>query len=163
MMGAIISGLIGGAIAAALTAYIARRVGKASVAGQLRFGVVMWILAAGCLVLCLVPIVMIVMGERGDLWSKAALFAGFGAAAVYCFGEAAFVRGTFDGDGISYTTPWTGSKHESWENLDAVALNDWGGWYTFTFRSGTRIRLSRYLNGHASVLELLHSKRGSQG
>jgi hypothetical protein len=37
-MSGIVSGLIGGAIVAALTAYIAKNVGKAGAPGQLRFG-----------------------------------------------------------------------------------------------------------------------------
>lgn len=154
-MSAIISGLLGGAIAAAITTYVARRVGKATVPGQLRFGLFMWILAVGCLGFSLLPIVMTALGNDKDFWAKAALFIGFGVSAIYCFGEAAFVGGHFDSEGISYSTPWTGSKSETWKDLESVALNDLGSWYTLTFKSGTKIRLSRYLSGHMSVLELI--------
>lgn len=153
-MSAVISGLIGGAIAVALTTYVARRVGKATVPGKLRFGLVMWILALACLGLSLLPIVMTVLGNDKDFWAKVALFIGFGVGAFYCFGEATFVRGTFDSERISYSTPWTGSKSETWKELESVELNDWAGWYTLTFKSGSKIRLSRFLSGHMSALEL---------
>lgn len=154
-MSAVVSGLIGGAIAVAVTTYVARRVGKASVPGQLRFGPFMWILAVACLGLSLLPVVVTVLGNDEEFWAKAALFIGFGVGAFYCFAEAAFVRGNFDSEGISYSTPWTGSKSENWKDLESVALNDWAAWYTLTFKSGTKIRLSRYLTGHMSVLELI--------
>ena len=152
-MSAIFSGLIGGAIAVALTTYVARRVGKATVSGQLRFGLAMWILAAACLGFALAPVVIIMLGHDKEFWAKAGLSIGFGAGAFYCFGEAAFVRGNFDSEGISYSTPWTGSKSELWTDLESVELNNWGGWYTLTFKSGSKIRLSRYLSGHMSALE----------
>ena len=152
-MSAIISGLIGGAIAAALTSYVARRVGKGTVPGQLRFGLLMWILAVACLGFSLLPIVITVLGNDGDFGAKAALTIGFGVGAFYCFGEAAFVRGNFDSERISYSTPWTGSKSETWKDLESVTLNEWASWYTLTFKSGSKIRLSRYLSGHMSALE----------
>lgn len=157
-MSAIVSGLIGGAIATATTAYVARRVGKATVPGQLGFGSLMWILAVACLVFSLAPIVSTVLGHDKDVWVKAALTIAFGVGAVYCFGEAAFVKGSFDGQGISFSTPWTGLKRERWHDLESVALNDFAGWYTLTFKSGTRIRLSRCLGGHMSALEAAQSE-----
>jgi hypothetical protein len=159
-MSAVISGLIGGAVAVALTTYVARRVGKATVPGRLGFGTFMWILAVACLCLSLVPIAMTLLGDNRDLWAKAALFVGFGLGAVYCFGEAAFVRGNFDGEGISFSTPWTGLKTEKWKNLESVELNDWASWYTLIFKSGSKIRLSRYLGGHLSALEMVESAHG---
>jgi hypothetical protein len=156
-MSAVISGLIGGAIAVALTTYVARRVGKAAVPGQLRFGMFMWILGVGCLGLSLLPIVITQLGNDRDLWAKVALFIGFGLGAVYCFGEAAFVRGNFDAEGISFSTPWTGLKSEKWKDLESVELNDWASWYTLTFKSGSKIRLSRYLSGHLSALEMVET------
>jgi hypothetical protein len=154
-MSAVISGLIGGAIAVALTIYVERRVGKATVPGQLRFGLFMWILAVACLGFSLLPVVMTMLGNDQEFWAKAALFIGFGVGAFYCFGEAAFVSGNFDSERISYSTPWTGLKSETWKDLESVALNDWAGWYTLTFKSGSKIRLSRYLSGHMSALELV--------
>lgn len=153
-MSADIIGLVGGTIAIVLTSYVARRVGKAAVLGKLHFGPFMWILAVACLAFSLLPIVSTVLGNDKDFWAKAALFIAFGVGAVYFFGEAALVRGNFDSTRISYSTPWTGSKSEFWTDLESVSLNDWAGWYTLTFRSGRKIRLSRYLSGHMSALEM---------
>jgi len=113
----------------------------------------MWILAVACLAFALLMVVVTVLDSDKELLVKVALCVGFGAGAFYCFGEAGFVRGSFDREGISYSTPWTGSKNEAWKDLESVALNDWAGWYTLTFKSGRKIRLSRYLGGHVSALE----------
>jgi hypothetical protein len=157
-MSAIVSGLIGGAISVVLTTYIAKRVGKASEHGSLRFGAFMWGLGVACLAMALLPVVMTLLGDENEFWPKFLLFIGFGVGAAYCFGEAAFVRGTYDADGIFFSTPWTGQKNERWKDLQAVRLNDWGGWYTLTFKSGKKIRLSRLLDGHLSALEMTQGK-----
>jgi hypothetical protein len=158
-MTAIISGLIGGIVAVAVTTWIARRAGSAVVPGQLRFGPFIWVLAVACLAFALFPLLHTVFWNDGeDHWAKALLFVGFGLGAVYCFGEAAFVRGTFDEKGIVFSTPWTGLKREKWEDLQYLELNAWCNWYTLTFRSGSRIRLSCYLSGHMSALEAVHAE-----
>jgi hypothetical protein len=149
----VITGLIGGLIAVVLTAVIAKRVGKAKVPGQLKFGAFMWILALCCLAFAFLPIASTVIGHDKDFWYKVALVVGFGAGAVYCFGEAAFVHGTFDEEGIAFSTPWTGAKQERWVDLESVKFNDWCSWYTLRFKSGKTIRLSSYLSGHLSALE----------
>lgn len=137
-MSAVNNGLIGGAIAVVLTTFVARRVGKATVPGKLRFGLFMWILAVAWLVFSPLPIVMTVPGDGKDFWATAALFIGFGVGVFYCLGEAAFDRGNFDGERISYSTPWTGLNSETWTDLESVPLNDWVGWYTLTFKSGSK-------------------------
>src|SRR5690606_16137656 len=156
-MSAVISGLVGGAIAVVLTTYVARRVGRRAAPGQLRFGMFMWVLGVGCVAMSLLPIAMTLLGNDKDLWAKIVLFFGFGVGAIYCFGEAAFVKGSFDEEGISFSTPWTGAKRERWCDLESVELNDWAGWYTLAFKSGSKIRLSRYLSGHLSALEMVDS------
>ena len=118
----------------------------------------MWGLGVACLAIALLPIVMTLLGNDKEFWAKLFLFVGFGVGAAYCFGEAAFVCGTYDADGIFFSTPWTGQKNERWKDLQAVQLNDWGGWYTLTFKSGKRIRLSRLLGGHLSALEMAQAK-----
>ena len=155
----VLSGLIGGAVAVLITAYVARRAGKAAAPGQLNYGGFMWALAVACLVLSLFPMALTLFwGHDKDLWAKIALFIGFGLGAIYCFGEAAFVRGSFDQQGIVFSTPWTGLKRERWTDLESVELNDWCSWYTLTFKSGYKIRLSRYLGGHLSALELAEAR-----
>lgn len=52
------------------------------------------------------------------------------------------------------STPWTGLKRERWTDLVSVEFNDWSSWYTLTFASGKKIRLSSYLGGHLSALEM---------
>ena len=89
-----------------------------------------------------------------DVWARVALTAGFGVGALYCFAEAAFTRGRFDENGITFSTPWTGSTHEKWADLVSIKLNESANWYTLTFKSGNKIRLSRYLSGHLSALEM---------
>lgn len=153
-MSAVVSGLLGGVIAAALTAYIAKRVGRSGPPGELRFGASLWILAAACLAFAILPIVMtLFLGHDKEFWAKVGLFVGFFLGAVYCFGEAAFVRGRYDNDGIEFYSPWTGHKSAKWDDLESVRLNDWCGWYTLTFRSGKKVRLSRFLIGHRSALD----------
>jgi len=156
-MSAVAHGLIGGAIAALLTAFIASRSARAGEPGRLRFGVSMWALGLGCLAFSVFPIVITVFfGHEKELLAKIALFVCFLAMAIYCLGEAAFVRGSFDENFIDFRTPWTGHKREAWRDLVAIKLNDAAGWYTLTFRSGTKIRLSRFLVGHASALDASH-------
>jgi hypothetical protein len=154
-MSGIISGLLGALIAGFLTQYIAAKVGKGGEPGQLRFGAAMWVLGLGCSAFALFPIASTLFwGQDKDLWAKIGLFVCFGLGAVYSFGEAAFARGGFDEQGIWFSTPWTGLKRERWENLETIELNDWASWYTFTFSTGTKIRLSRYLIGHISAIEM---------
>lgn len=103
------------------------------------FGPFMWGLGIACLVLALLPVIStIYFGHNREFWAKAALFVGFGLGAIYCFGEAALFRGKFDGNGIEFHTPWTGTKREKWQDLQSVELNDWCSWYTLTFKSGAR-------------------------
>ncbi len=115
----------------------------------------MWLLAVACLGFSLLPVVMTLLGNDDEFGAKAALFVCFGGGAIYSFGEAAFVRGSFDSERISYSTPWTGPKSEAWKDLESVKLNDMAAWYTLTFKSGSKIRLSRYLSGHMSALEMV--------
>jgi hypothetical protein len=158
-MSAIITGLIGSLMAAALTAFVAGRVGKSAEYGQLRFGLFMWGLAVAFLVVAFLLVIhTMYFGYGRDFWAKAALFIGLGGGAIYSFGEAALVHGAFDDDGIEFHTPWTGAKRERWQDLISVELNNWGSWYTLTFKSGKKIRLSRYLNGHLTALETADSQ-----
>lgn len=147
--------LIGGTIAAALTAYVAKRVGRDAAPGQLKFGAFMWVLGCVCLAFALLPVAITVFANHDrEFWAKAGLFVGFGIGGLYCLGEAAFVHGTYDEEGIEFFTPWTGIKQEKWCDLKSVELNVWCSWYTLKFKSGKTIRLSRYLSGHLSAVEL---------
>jgi|EndMetStandDraft_4_1072995.scaffolds.fasta_scaffold23858_5 hypothetical protein len=154
----IISGFVGGLIAVLFTAFVARRVGKGGEPGQLRYGAFMWGLAAACLVLAFLPVAATLAGNEKELWAKAALFVGFGFGAAYSFGEAALVRGSFDDQGIQFRTPWTGVKNENWRDLRSVEFVGSCSWYTLSFANGKKVRLSQYLQGHLSAVELARTK-----
>ena len=154
----IISGLIGGLISVLLTVYIAKRVGKGGKPGELRFGAFMWGLAVACLVFAFLPVAATLAGNDKEFWAKLALFAGFGFGSAYCFGEAAFVRGLFNDDGIEFHTPWTGTKRENWSDLTSVEFVASCSWYKLTFASGKKVRLSQYLQGHLSAVEMANAK-----
>ncbi|WP_326532796.1 hypothetical protein [Pseudorhodoferax sp.] len=157
-MNSIISGLIGGLAAALVTSYVAKRVGRGLAPGQLRYGTFMWGLAIVCLAFAVLPIAIpLPAGLSEDLWTKVGLFLGFGSGAAYCFGEAAWVKGTFDHRSITFTTPWTGTRHERWQDLVSVQLNEWCSWYVLTFQSGAKIRLSTCLGGHLAVLDAIQA------
>lgn len=114
----------------------------------------MWVVGVCCLAMAMFPIVItIYFDHHKELWAKVFLVFGFGVGAVYCFIDAACVRGRLNGEGIVFSTPWTGTKDEKWVDLVSVERNDWGGWYALKFRSGKTVRLSRLLSGHLSALE----------
>lgn len=153
-MNSVTSGIIGAFVAMLLTAYIAKRVGKAGPAGELRFGPFAWVLAVLSLSFSLLGLVYILFsGEDEGFWPCFGLCVGFGGVAIYCFMEAAFVRGTYDANEIHFYTPWTGQKHELWCELESVQLSETWGWYILTFKTGVKIRLSPLLRGHLSALE----------
>ena len=114
----------------------------------------MWGLGVACILFSLLPIAMTVLaGHDKDFWAKVLLFVGFAVGGIYCLMEAALVRGAFDDEGIRFKTPWTGEKIEKWCDLESIDFNAACSWYTLSFRSGAKIRLSSYLNGHASALD----------
>ena len=118
----------------------------------------MWGLGVACILFSLLPIAMTVLaGHDKDFWAKVLLFVGFAVGGIYCLMEAALVRGAFDDEGIRFKTPWTGEKIEKWCDLESIDFNAACSWYTLSFRSGAKIRLSSYLNGHASALDAAES------
>lgn len=150
----VVTGLIGGAIAVVLTAYIAKRVGSSGQPGQLRFGPFMWGLGVAAVAFAIFPIaITLLAGHDRDFWAKVLIFVGSSIGGIYCFLEAALVRGSFNEEGIRFVTPWTGEKQEKWSDLVSVELNEGCNWYILTFKNGVKIRLSRYLNGHFSALK----------
>ena len=76
---------------------------------------------------------------------------------VYTFGEAFKVYGRFDERSIQFHSPWTGSKDELWLNLQHVEFSAIANWYTLTFDSGEKIRLSALLCGHGLVINHVKS------
>ena len=142
--------------------YISKSVRKSEGEGELRFGTFLVVLAWFCVLLVVFAFLGFFYDE--DVWEKKSeflsilgLIIGFGIGAIYCFGEYFKVRGQFDSKRIELSTPWTGRKLESWDNLNDVKFNSFANWYVLSFKSGNKIRLSNLLSGHGEVLEFLSS------
>lgn len=132
-----------------------RQTRPAGTAGQLGYGSFLWLLGVACLVTALLPVAVTVLyGNDREFWAKLFLVFGFGLGAIYCFGEAAFVTGTFDDQRLTFSTPWTGIKNEHWKDLVSIKFNASCSWYLLTFKSGAKVRLSVYLGGHQAALEM---------
>jgi hypothetical protein len=163
MDSSIISGLIGGLASIVICTYLSKKVRKAKVEGELRFGTAIAVLAWCCL--SFVGLAVWAFFYDADSWEKPSelysiigLFVGFGIGAWYSFGEYFKVRGTFDENGIDFYTPWTGRKLESWQDLQTIKFNSQANWYVLTFKSGKKVRLSGLLTGHGDVIALLKKK-----
>ncbi|HEY6528811.1 MAG TPA: hypothetical protein VIZ65_08955 [Cellvibrionaceae bacterium] len=164
MSNSVLPGLIGGLVSVALCFYISKSIRKAPADGQLRFGKFMLIIACCCLAFVIGAFILAFFlttkewSETSTVISVLGLIIGFGIGAFYCFGEYYKVHGTYNEEGIFFSTPWTGEKEERWGNLNTVKFNGSANWYLLTFKSGKKIRLSNMLYGYGSVLELLKSK-----
>ena len=163
MTSSIISGLIGGLASVVICSYISANVRGSATRGALRYGA--WLVVLGWCCLAFVGLAgwalfydLDVWERRSELYSVIGLIVGFGTGAAYCFGEYFFTRGTYDDDGIDFSTPWTGRKTERWHDLIAVDFNATANWYVLTFRSGNKIRISTMLSGHGAVLDVLDAK-----
>lgn len=153
-MSGIVSGVIGGVIATVAVAWVAKRVGKAAAPGQLHYGWFVWALGTVCLMASLMLVALMLLGDNDQLVAMSLLSACFFGGGLSCIVDAAFVRGNFDTEKISHSTPWTGLKKEAWNDLESVTYNSFAGWYTLRFTTGKKIRLSSFLGGHQSVLDL---------
>jgi len=160
MDSSIVSGLIGGAIAVALVAYLSAKLRDQPSDGTLRWG---WgLLLLGLLCLFIVGFAVSaffydndVWTDRGEFVAVIGLIVGFGVGALLCFADYFVVRGTYDDQGIEFRTPWTGTKVERWSDLQSVKFSTQMSWYVLKFRSGKIIRLSTLLSGHGGVLKKL--------
>jgi len=151
----ILSGIIGGVIAVVICSIVSAKVSNNSKNGQLKFGLIVSGLFWSCLsiiLVCSYVVLFTSINQERDFLPLLSLIAGFGIAAIYSFGEAYKVRGKFDSEGIEFHTPWTGSKNEKWSDLESVKFNGAANWYTLTFNSGSKVRLSVLLTGHGLVL-----------
>lgn len=157
------SGLIGGLVAVVIGTVFTKLARRTTTNGALKHGLLILILALLCLAFSLFAAwgffyVDNVHENASELIAVLGLFFGFGGAAIACFAEYFKVKGRFDSDSIEFHTPWTGTKKENWDNLVSAEFNASMYWYTLTFRSGKKIRLSSYLLGHGEVLELLKDR-----
>jgi hypothetical protein len=159
----IISGLIGGLVAVIIGTIVTKAARRKNTNGELKHGLLIFILALSCLAFSIFAAWMFVYDEdvheqTSEFVSVLLLFFGFGIAAIACFAEYFKVSGTFDSDSISFYTPWTGSKKESWDDLVTAKFNGSMYWYTLEFKSGKKVRLSAYLLGHGEVLDIVKER-----
>jgi len=156
----LIGGIVGGVVSIILCGFVSSKISHKSNDGQLKFGIIISSLFWLCLaivLICLYALVFTDINYDRDLFPIIGLIIGFGLGAVYSFGEAYKVCGSFDIDSISFHTPWTGSKSEKWSDLESAKFNSTANWYTLTFNSGAKIRLSALLTGHGLVLDHVKS------
>lgn len=160
MDNSIITGLIGGFLSVVLISYISSKVRDTAKQGQLRYGWGIFFLACCCL--GFVGLAVYALFYDKDAWEKSSelyaiigLFIVFGLGAIYSFGEYFQVYGAYDNEGITFHTPWTGTKNEKWSDLDTAVFNAQANWYVLKFKTGSIIRLSNLLGGHGGVIELL--------
>lgn len=157
MGSSIVSGLIGGLASIVICAYISAKVRGSAEQGTLRYGSWLVVLAWCCLAFAGLAVWALfndrdVWERRSELFSVIGIIIGFGSGAGYCFAEYFGTRGAYDRRGITFYTPWTGRKQESWDDLSALDFNTQASWYVLTFRSGNKIRISSLLSGHGGVL-----------
>ncbi|WP_198559875.1 hypothetical protein [Colwellia sp. 12G3] len=154
------SGIIGGIIAVILCTIVSSKISHKTKNGQLKFGMLISGLFWGCLIFSLGSLYVLLFTDYNherDFFALIGLIVGFGIGAIYSFGEAFKVHGRFDETSIEFHTPWTGSKDELWVNLQQVKFHSTPNWYTLTFESGAKIRLSALLGGHGLVIDHVKS------
>ena len=155
-----IGGIIGGVISIILCSYVSSKISHKSNDGQLKFGLILSSLFWLCLAIvlaCIYGLIFLDINYDRDIFPITGLIVGFGIGAVYSFGEAYKVRGKFNSESIEFHTPWTGFKNEKWSELQSIKFNATANWYTLTFNSGSKIRLSALLTGHGLVIDLVKS------
>lgn len=160
MDSSIISGLVGGLVAACIGVVATKAARNKPANGELKHGMLLLILALACSAFSVLAAWMFFYDEdvhekTSELVSVLILFFGFGLAAIACFAEYFKVYGSFDSEKISFYTPWTGQKNENWEDLVSAEFNSSMYWYTLKFKSGKKIRLSAYLLGHGEVVNIV--------
>lgn len=160
--------MVCGVITTVVLTFISIKMRKSNTDGELRFGIVILIVALLCLFLASIPTYFFWGYFFGDekasqLPALTSIFLMFGAASIYCFGEYFGAYGKYDNQTIEFVTPWTGKKKEQWSDLDSIEFVSWANWYLLTFKSGDKIRLSNLLYGHADVVKMADIfKHGSE-
>lgn len=154
----IIALMIGGFVTAIVMSVLLRKTKQSLANGELRYGYFLAALGAGCLAFAAFTVGMLFVDEGMGRVTKRvlpsiAVAVGFSLAAGYCFLECFWTRGTYDSDGLSFTTAWTGKKQQRWADLTEVSFNSYIGWYVLSFRDGQKVRISALLRGHPGMLE----------
>ncbi len=75
------------------------------------------------------------------------LIIGFLFSSIVALLEYKITYGEFGRYGITYKTPWSGSKKYSWFNIVKVEYNPIMNWYIFYTDDNNKMRFSSYLSG----------------
>lgn len=143
--------------------YLKEKAPYASKNGELKYGLLMKGFGLVTLLFSVVPFVILLIGnyqvdKPGETKALVGITIGFGLGAIYTITEGFFVKGNFDNKSINFTTPWTGAKHEKWEDLQSIKFDRISYWHVLKFNDGKIIRISSYLGGHKYLLDLLRKK-----
>jgi hypothetical protein len=155
--------LITGALTIFAITYFTKKATFSVQEGQLRFGLFMKSLGLVCLLFSIVPLFVLLTGsyqvnKSGETTALIGIVAGFGIGAIFILAEAFFVKGTYNDTGIVFSTPWSGTKEEKWDDLESLYFSNSIGWYVLKFKSGKVIRLSTYLGGYSYLLQFLQDR-----
>ena len=136
-------------------------VDESSQQGQkLSYNWLILLIGSGCLLFVGLTIYALFFDK--DVWCKTSelvavlsLLIGFGLGAIYSFAEYFFTKGHFNKTGITFSTPWSGSKKEQWSNLVSAYYSDSMSWFVLKFQSGKVIRISSYMKGFRGIVTIL--------
>lgn len=153
--------LVTGSVIVVTISYITSKARFSVAEGELKYGYFMKGFGILCLLISLLLLALLLtanyqVNKPGETISLLGLIIGFSAMAIYMIGEAFFVKGRFDQDTISFTSPWKGYREEKWINLESVSFNSFGGYHVLKFKTGKVIRISTFLGGYGYLVELLH-------
>ncbi|WCP68570.1 hypothetical protein LYZ37_07535 [Vibrio tubiashii] len=136
---------------------------KKTQSGELSFGIFLPVIGVATLAFSIIIVWMFFNVGRandgiGEVLSAFGLVVFFGSGSFVSFMEFFKVKGRFDSVGIDFYTPWTGAKKEKWENIVDVKYNRTMSWYVIQFKSGAKVRLSSYLQGHYEVVHIIKAR-----
>ncbi len=144
--------------------WMVARAQRSGVQGELRYGAFLKVLGgitalAGAGLLYL----LLFVDLRNNFTPVALIFVFLALTTIYLFLEDALTRGSYDKKGITFRTPWSGTKRGEWSQLRKLGFNGGTGWYVLQFADGTKMRVPRMLLGHAYLLELLEARGFTPG
>ena len=151
-------------IAAAVGAYFVvwrykKRIRRAAPDGSMRFGPSL--LGFGMMLMMLAPLfgaLLFFVDQDQQRYGLLGALALSLAAGIYFCGEAVRTRGVVDQSGILFESLWGGRRSELWRDLRGAKYSALSRCYVLTFKSGKKIRISVFLNGHGAVLEALRAR-----
>lgn len=151
------------AVTLGIATYAIKKATYATKEGELRFGAFMKVLGLICVAFSVIPFYVLLTGKYdvekpGETPALIGLIIGFGFAAVFILAEALLVKGSYNHHSITFSTPWSGTKTERWEDLESIKFSGTFSWYLLKFKSGKVMRLSSFLNGHGHLLDFLRSR-----